>query len=95
MRTSFDDKIEHTLVYGILGALSYRALRRASEWPGGRAIAASGLIALGYGLSDEIHQLFVPLRSFEWLDVAADISGGTLGALGGYLGEWLRARRGF
>jgi VanZ family protein len=31
-----------------------------------------------YGISDEIHQLFVPNRSFELLDILSDISGAAL-----------------
>lgn len=40
----------------------------------------SGLVAL-YGLSDEIHQLFVVGRNFEVLDLFVDILGGSSGCL--------------
>ncbi|MBP8105542.1 MAG: VanZ family protein, partial [Nitrospira sp.] len=33
-----------------------------------------------YGLSDEIHQLFVPLRQGDPLDLVADSVGAALGA---------------
>ena len=39
-----------------------------------------GFVAL-YGLSDEIHQLFVVGRNFEVLDLFADILGGSSGSL--------------
>lgn len=80
MHTSFDDKVEHAIVYGILGALCWRALRRTTPLGPGQAAALATLIALGYGITDEVHQLFVPQRSFELLDMAADASGAALGA---------------
>jgi len=32
-----------------------------------------------YGISDEIHQHFVPYRSAEWMDIFADILGSVFG----------------
>jgi VanZ family protein len=76
------DKLVHALVYGLLGATVARALLlRSGGLLSGRALAASAGLALAYGLSDEIHQLFVPGRSFELADLAADGLGAALGAL--------------
>ncbi|MCD6268587.1 MAG: VanZ family protein, partial [Deltaproteobacteria bacterium] len=33
-----------------------------------------------YGLSDEIHQYYVPNREFSWMDLLADGAGGYFGA---------------
>ena len=92
MPVPFADKLEHGFVYGILGLLCFRALR-SSRLSVARMILVGTAIALGYGISDEVHQLFVPGRSADPRDVAADVTGGCIGAL---LGGWRareRARR--
>ena len=38
-----------------------------------------------YALSDEIHQLFVPGRSFQFFDIFMDICGVTVGIIGGII----------
>lgn len=79
---SFADKVAHLLVYAGLGALCFRGLRRG----GGRlgpdaAVGIAVLLTLAYGISDEAHQLYVPNRSTDVLDLAADVLGGLLGAM--------------
>jgi hypothetical protein len=73
------DKTVHFWVYGLLGLLLFRALAGGSmtglTWP--RAGGAV-LLAMLYGISDEFHQAFVPGRTPDIRDVAAD----TLGAAG-------------
>jgi VanZ family protein len=70
----------HTAAYAGLGALTTRAaakgLRHVSLTAALVAIAISSL----YGVTDEYHQLFVPGRSFDVLDMAADAFGSILGA---------------
>ncbi len=46
------------------------------------------LAAILYGLSDEIHQLYVPGRMFDILDILAD----SFGALLFILGYWFLRR---
>lgn len=75
------DKLLHGLAYAILGALffrAYRATNRATD--AGRALWISILFAALYGITDEVHQYFVPERSADWLDAAADMAGGAVGA---------------
>ncbi len=86
------DKLAHLCEYGLLGVLFARA------WFNTRMIAASlyGLgasvvYALLFGVSDELHQLFVPGRSCSAWDLCADIIGGALGALL-YLWWWKRKK---
>ncbi len=46
----------------------------------------SAALALGYGVSDEVHQLFVPGRTADIADLFADAVGAAIGAwLVGYL----------
>ena len=76
------DKLLHALAYGLLAALWCRAL---ATWPlEGRpaaAIAAAAVIlAALYGLSDEIHQAFVPGRMADPWDWMADGFGAAIGA---------------
>jgi VanZ family protein len=73
------DKAAHFLVYGLLGFLIVRALSGGSltGMTAMRAITAVVLAGL-YGVTDEIHQSFVPGRNPDVLDVVAD----TLGAGG-------------
>jgi len=75
------DKPLHAIEYGILGLLCYRAFRHAA---GARAARSALLLAIlastGYGVTDEIHQAFVPLREPDAWDVLADLLGSALGA---------------
>jgi VanZ family protein len=73
------DKSGHSIGYALLGAFLLRALAggRLAGVTWRRAVAAVLLAAL-YGVSDEFHQSFVPGRSPDVHDVAAD----GLGALG-------------
>jgi VanZ family protein len=82
-----DDKVLHLLGYALLGALATRATaggvgRRVTL---GAALAAVALTS-GYGITDELHQGFVPMRTRELLDWYADTAGGVLGA--GALTAW-------
>lgn len=75
------DKIAHLLEYSGFGFLIMRILRYLEP----EAEYVKHLIwvltaALIYGLSDEIHQLYVPNREFSWMDLLADGAGGYIGA---------------
>lgn len=89
---SMSDKIVHCGIYGIFGILSFRALRLTTRLTVWSAILVVVLMALGYGISDEVHQMFVPQRSSDQLDVLADVVGGTLGAVVASRWSWGRAR---
>jgi VanZ family protein len=77
------DKVLHAVVYAALGALIARAWWRRARQPITRLrlVLWAALMATGYGLSDEIHQLFVPGRHFDLADLAADALGAVLGAI--------------
>ena len=74
------DKSGHFAAYAVLGALIWRALSRAAPkwWQIGATIA----LAAAYGLSDESHQIFVPGREFDVLDLGADALGSAVAAVG-------------
>ena len=70
----------HLGEYFILGALLTWAL--ADEAPGVSTVVLAVLLASLYGVSDEFHQQFVPMRTPDVLDWALDTTGATIGALG-------------
>lgn len=78
------DKVSHFGAFALLAFL----LARALDGPrGGFRAAAVGML---YGVSDELHQAFVPGRSPDWRDWVAD----ALGVLAGiYVFHLWRARR--
>jgi VanZ family protein len=73
------DKLLHGLAYAALGALLVPGLRVAGCSPRGAFLVAVALAAL-YGATDEFHQSFVPGRTADVLDWAADTLGAALGA---------------
>ena len=76
------DKVLHAVEYGILSLLCYRAFR----WAAGPAVARQAVVlaivtASVYGITDEAHQAFVPLRESSWLDWLADTIGAVIGTI--------------
>lgn len=88
-------KTAHMVVYAGLFLLVYRALIRDSFkiWRPKLVMLAFGLTVL-YGMSDELHQSFVPTRNGNWFDVGIDALGATLAAIGlAWWGWWWRVLR--
>ncbi len=81
------DKAAHFVVYLPFAAVVWWALRGsgAGRW----AAMLAALIVSAYGVTDEVHQYYVPGRSMEFLDWLADAAAGF--AWAGIV--WLRARR--
>jgi VanZ family protein len=75
-------KSAHLTVYGIFSMLLYYSLggSRAPVWKWKTALGAL-LIAGGYSLTDEFHQLFVPGRGPSLFDCGIDTVGAFLGVL--------------
>ncbi len=65
------DILAHGAVYGILGVLLYFSFKN-------RRILKAVLISLLYGISDEIHQSFVPGRTPEVKDLIVDTAAALL-----------------
>lgn len=74
------DKVIHICLYAVLGALCYWTLLATTLR--GRAMLPhlAAAIATLYGVTDELHQLFVPGRSCDVLDLAADLAGAIIGS---------------
>lgn len=66
-------ELVHLMEYSILGILWYRALRKK--------VLVILIIGILYGISDEIHQLFVPFREFSILDMIVDTLGIVIGVI--------------
>jgi VanZ family protein len=65
-------KLSHVVVYTVLYLFLLRAFRRTRV--AGRASLLALMATAAYGLSDELHQSFVPGRSANWYDVAIDVA---------------------
>lgn len=71
------DKVAHLLVFGVLGlllALSLSPPVVATWW---RVLLITALV-MAYGVTDELHQYFVPGREASAWDIVADTVGGFL-----------------
>jgi len=73
------DKIAHFAEYFILSLLTARAVSTFNKDPL-RIFWISSALTSGYGILDELHQLLIPGRTTEGLDMVADILGSILAA---------------
>jgi len=73
------DKVLHMIEYGVLSVLCYRAFRwAAGPLAARRALTFAIVAASVYGMTDEVHQLSVPLREASVWDWLADAAGATI-----------------
>lgn len=76
----FFDKVLHFFAYALLGALFLRAFNTTRmNHLLKLTILLSILLSSLYGISDEIHQSFVPYRTADAVDALADILGSAFG----------------
>ena len=82
----FGDKFAHVLAYGGLAAIVSIGMRRSNErlLPAAQWLVPIAFTVL-YGISDELHQWFVPHRSADPWDVVAD-------GVGALLVQWVLCR---
>ncbi len=88
------DKLVHAGVYALLAFLAARAFATLPRSRAPRTLAsAAAVFAVLYGLSDEIHQAFVPERTADIWDLVADALGAVAG--GAFYLRWVQggARR--
>jgi len=87
------DEFYHVLEYAIFGFLLARSFSHSAvEGFRNNVLFVSFFIGAFYGVTDEIHQIFVPGREAGWLDAAADAVGTLLGSLMYYLLARYRAK---
>lgn len=73
---TYADKCVHFIEYGILGFLLYFAqYAKNPDSSSVMRIFLSTVMAGLYGLTDEIHQFYVPTREFSFYDLASDMAG--------------------
>jgi len=72
----FADKFYHLVEYLIFGFLLARAfLSMSAQGREHKAILAAAALGIFWGMTDEIHQAFVPGRDASFLDFFADAAG--------------------
>lgn len=74
-------KVEHVLAYSVLGLFFSRSFKKWRSGLSGKQALLVTLLALAYGIFDEMHQYFVPGRDASLTDLGADVMGGMLAAL--------------
>lgn len=70
--------VSHIFVYAVLAFLIARALgfSRFLSW---ETLSLAFAVTILYGVSDEIHQIFVSNRGFQWYDILMDGLGALIG----------------
>ncbi len=78
----YDDKVMHFLAYGLLSILALRDLQEEKPfWSTSKIRLIAVLFSSLYGLSDEVHQSFVPERFASIGDFIADCFGSIVGGI--------------
>ena len=79
---TFSDKVLHFAAYSLLGILFFRAYATLPLKDSRNMLI---LLSIGsatlYGISDEIHQYFVPFRQADILDALANAAGSICGVM--------------
>jgi len=74
------DKIVHFIIFFVFCALTHRAVKHQARFPffARHHLLSSVLLTVTYGMIDEAHQLFVPIRDSSLRDLLADALGAFL-----------------
>ena len=85
------DKVLHFAAYAFLGALFLRAMKTLRIKDNLRLVMILSItLSALYGISDEIHQHYVPYRDADIMDALADIIGSIFGV---YIYQSIRTQR--
>lgn len=68
-------KTIHIIEYGLLSVLMFFALAKSADRPSGWKFVYAAALTYIYGLTDELHQVFVPSRSGQLTDTIANLIG--------------------
>jgi VanZ family protein len=68
-------KVAHAAEYAVLTFLFCVVYKKRSDIVGVANVVISGLSALAYALTDEIHQTFISGRSGNYFDIGVDACG--------------------
>jgi VanZ family protein len=77
---SLPDWTTHVAAYAVLGVLMGRAVSGARPAVTAREALLAAALSAAYGVTDEVHQAFVPGRNPDVRDAAFDLAGSALGA---------------
>jgi VanZ family protein len=75
-----EDKLAHISIYFVFCWLSHRALFFQTKFPllKWHSLVGAFLLTCLYGYLDEVHQLFVPGRTYDYYDMLANAIGAFL-----------------
>lgn len=85
------DKVAHATMYGVLGWLTVGALDATVRVPPTRRLLGGLAAAAAFAAFDEWHQSWIPSRSPELVDWAADAAGLAVGAAARRVHDRVRA----
>ena len=74
----YDIKLVHIVEYGVLSLLYAFALLNTTSLNYKQIFWTSVLLTVAYGITDELHQCFVPQRTCKLSDVLGDLLGALL-----------------
>ena len=86
--------LAHMVEFAVLAALVHRLALSYGLRSGPRLWGAVLVLTIGYALTDEFHQSFVPGRDPSWVDVGFDSLGAAIGLVVGELAAMVRRRLG-
>jgi len=73
--------LAHWVEFFLLGALLFRAGGTIKGWRPSSVYIFAAIVGILYGVTDELHQAFVPERQVDALDWLVDCLGASVGAL--------------
>jgi VanZ family protein len=85
--------VAHGFVYMVLTVLIVHGLGALGRPLTLRTALIAGVLGVGYGISDEIHQAFVPDRTGQAIDVVYDAIGVAIGLGIAWAWGWVLVRR--
>lgn len=75
------DKVGHLGLFGVLTWLAINASKLQTFSVGRLSLYKGAVLVFTFVLVEEFSQLFIPTRTFDWMDLVMDLSGISLAAL--------------